>query len=66
MTTRLASHAGSWYSAAPKELSTELNEWLEEVGTSVKEIDVGIGDNTNQGLEWDILPIPGARVIIAP
>jgi MEMO1 family protein len=66
MTTRVASHAGSWYSAAPKELSATLDEWLEEIGSHVKEVDVEIGDSARQCLEWNTLPIPGARVIIAP
>ena len=51
MTTRAASHAGSWYSSMPSELSTELDEWLAEVPESI---------------ESRKLPIPGARVIIAP
>lgn len=66
MTTRVASHAGSWYSAAPKELSSTLDEWLDEVGSRVEEVNIGIGDNAEQCLEWNTLPIPGARVIIAP
>jgi predicted class III extradiol MEMO1 family dioxygenase len=66
MTARVASHAGTWYSAAPKELSAELDVWLKEVGTNVKELDVGTGESAKEGLRWDTLPIPGARVIIAP
>ena len=66
MTTRAASHAGSWYSAAPKELSATLDEWLEAVGSAVEEVSVGIGGNAGQCLKWNTLPIAGARVIIAP
>jgi hypothetical protein len=51
MTTREASHAGSWYSSRPSTLSSELDEWLAQVPASIK------------GKE---LPIPGARIIIAP
>jgi MEMO1 family protein len=51
MTTRAASHAGSWYTASPSILSSELDGWLAKV------VDGSKGIN---------LPIPGARVIIAP
>jgi hypothetical protein len=51
MTTRVASHAGSWYSSRASTLSGELDEWLAQVPTSI------------DGKE---LPVPGARVIIAP
>ncbi|KAG9244667.1 MEMO1 family [Calycina marina] len=51
MTTRSASHAGSWYSSRPSKLSSELAEWLAEVPKSIDGKD---------------LPVPGARVIIAP
>jgi MEMO1 family protein len=51
MTTRAATHAGLWYKASSSELSTQLDEWLADV---VK------------GSEEKELPIPGARVIIAP
>lgn len=49
MTTRYASHAGSWYSSNRKKLQSELEEWLETVN-----------------IEGTVLPVPGARVIIAP
>jgi predicted class III extradiol MEMO1 family dioxygenase len=51
MNIRSASHAGSWYSAQPSKLSKELDEWLEQVP--------GVVDGQQ-------LPIPNARVIIAP
>jgi hypothetical protein len=51
MTTREASHAGSWYSSRPSTLSSGLDEWLAQVPASI------------EGKE---LPIPGARIIIAP
>jgi hypothetical protein len=51
MATRVASHAGSWYSSRASTLSSELDEWLAQVPTSI------------DGKE---LPVPGARVIIAP
>jgi hypothetical protein len=51
MATREASHAGSWYSSRPSILSSELDEWLAQVPASI------------EGKE---LPIPGARIIIAP
>lgn len=49
--TREATHAGSWYDSRPSVLSGALDEWLEKVPTTV------------DGKE---LPIPKARVIIAP
>lgn len=49
--TREATHAGSWYDGRPSVLSGALDEWLEKVPTTV------------DGKE---LPIPKARVIIAP
>jgi hypothetical protein len=51
MTTRAASHAGSWYNASPSILSSDLDKWLAKAAKDSKEMD---------------LPIPGARVIIAP
>lgn len=51
MSTRAAKHAGSWYEEDPRKLSKELDGWLSKVPDNVK------GDD---------LPIPGARVIIAP
>jgi predicted class III extradiol MEMO1 family dioxygenase len=51
MGTREASHAGSWYEANPKKLSSQLDEFLDQVPAT---------------LDGSDLPIPGARVIIAP
>ncbi|ORY55513.1 MEMO1 family [Pseudomassariella vexata] len=49
--TREASHAGSWYKGNPTVLSQELDEFLADVPNSIND---------------SSLPIPGAKVIIAP
>ncbi|KAG0645685.1 Mediator of 2-driven cell motility 1 [Hyphodiscus hymeniophilus] len=51
MSTRSASHAGSWYTSNPWKLSQELDEYLARVPPSIDDLQ---------------LPIPGARVIIGP
>jgi predicted class III extradiol MEMO1 family dioxygenase len=51
MTSRIASHAGSWYTEDPKALSAELDRFLERVPNTI---------------EAHPIPVPGARVIIAP
>jgi len=51
MTTRAPSHAGSWYTANQTILSSDLDKWLAKVAEDSEE---------------EVLPIPGARVIIAP
>lgn len=51
MGTREASHAGSWYEDDPDQLSSQLDEFLGRVPETL--------DGSN-------LPIPKARVIIAP
>ncbi|KAK1753443.1 MEMO1 family [Echria macrotheca] len=51
MGTREASHAGSWYEDDPVELSKQLDDFLGRVP---------------EALDDNGLPIPGARVIIAP
>ncbi|KAL2018756.1 hypothetical protein VTK56DRAFT_462 [Thermocarpiscus australiensis] len=51
MGTREASHAGSWYEDDADELSSQLDEFLNRVPET---------------LDDKSLPIPGARVIIAP
>ncbi|KAG8533062.1 uncharacterized protein KY384_001845 [Bacidia gigantensis] len=52
MTTRTASHAGSWYTGDGQVLSEELEGWLNDVNSQIE--DVGK------------IPLAGARVIIAP
>ena len=52
MSTRQASHAGSWYDDDGITLSKELDEWLGQVEKSIDGI--------------SITPQEGARVIIAP
>ena len=52
MSTRQASHAGSWYEDDSKELSKKLDKWLGQVDTSID----GIG----------VIPQEGARIIIGP
>ncbi|OIW28180.1 UPF0103-domain-containing protein [Coniochaeta ligniaria NRRL 30616] len=48
---REASHAGSWYVGNPDRLSAQLDEYLDKVPNTIDGVDV---------------PVPGARVIIAP
>ncbi|KAI9834365.1 MAG: hypothetical protein M1819_002976 [Sarea resinae] len=52
MVRREASHAGSWYSDDKLTLSSQLDQWLDQVPDSIE----GVGP----------LPPAGARVIIAP
>ena len=52
MSSREASHAGSWYSDSTRTLTRQLDDWLAQVPDSM--------DNVGS------LPVPGARVIIAP
>ncbi|KAL4891792.1 MEMO1 family [Aspergillus ambiguus] len=52
MQPRDASHAGSWYSDNQRTLARQLDQWLAQVPDHIE----GVGS----------LPIPGARVIIAP
>lgn len=61
MTTRAASHAGSWYTASSSSLSRELDGWLGEVGKNRE-------GKTSEARENEavVYPVPGARVIIAP
>ncbi|KAF4635275.1 hypothetical protein G7Y89_g2827 [Cudoniella acicularis] len=51
MTTRVASHADSWYKGDPEQLGAQLDQFLAQVPDTV---------------EGSSLPVPGARVIIAP
>ncbi|KAK6433738.1 hypothetical protein LTR95_010080 [Oleoguttula sp. CCFEE 5521] len=55
------SHAGSWYSSSKSKLDGELEAWLDAVKAPVK----CIGPESD-GQTIDQLPVPGARVIIAP
>ncbi|TKA79120.1 hypothetical protein B0A55_02426 [Friedmanniomyces simplex] len=59
--TREASHADSWYSASKSQLNAQLDAWLAAVPTPVK----CIGPRT-EGQSITDLPVPGARMIIAP
>ncbi|KAL4998842.1 MEMO1 family [Aspergillus recurvatus] len=52
MSSRAASHAGSWYSGNRQTLTLQLDQWLERVPDALE----GLGS----------LPVPGARIIIAP
>ncbi|KAI9171814.1 memo-like protein [Paramyrothecium foliicola] len=51
MVTRAASHANSWYTGNPKHLRVILDEYLSRVPDTI---------------DRSSLPIPGARIIIAP
>lgn len=51
MDTRLAKKAGSWYQAAEDDLMRDINKFLAKVPETVDD---------------SPLPIPGARIIIAP
>jgi predicted class III extradiol MEMO1 family dioxygenase len=51
MSIRAAGKAGSWYEASPNQLGSELDEYLSDVPETI---------------EGSSLPIPGARIIIAP
>ncbi|KAI5206356.1 UPF0103-domain-containing protein [Aureobasidium subglaciale] len=61
MSTREPSHAGSWYSSSKSQLSGQLDGWLSKVDTPVHPI----GQVSSQE-SLSSLPVPGARVIIAP
>lgn len=52
MSSREASHAGSWYSDDGPTLSRQLDRYLDQVPDEIE----GVGQ----------LPIPGARIIIGP
>ncbi|KAF4549654.1 MEMO1-like protein [Elsinoe fawcettii] len=62
MSIREASHAGSWYTSSGSQLSSQLDGWLNEVKTPVK----GIGASSGTSVSENALPVPGARIIIAP
>lgn len=52
MSSREASHAGSWYSDDGPTLSRQLDRYLDQVPNEIE----GLGQ----------LPVPGARIIIGP
>ncbi|KAL4912790.1 MEMO1 family [Aspergillus aurantiobrunneus] len=52
MSSRAASHSGSWYSDDRRALTHQLDQWLAQVPDTIE----GLGS----------LPVPGARIIIAP
>jgi predicted class III extradiol MEMO1 family dioxygenase len=52
MSSRKALHSGTWYSDHGPTLADQLDQWLNEVPDEIP----GVGT----------LPIPGARIIIAP
>ncbi|KAL4878369.1 MEMO1 family [Aspergillus karnatakaensis] len=52
MGTRAASHSGSWYSDDRRVLTNQLDQWLAQVPDNIERL--------------GSLPIPGARIIIAP
>lgn len=60
-TVRHASHAGSWYSSSKSQLDGQLEGWLSAVKPPVS----CIGPQS-AGQTYSELPVPGARVIIAP
>lgn len=58
---RDASHAGSWYTASPIQLSSQLEAWLAAVKTPISCI-----GPASEGQTVPDVPVPGARMIIAP
>ncbi|CAK3981251.1 Hypothetical predicted protein [Lecanosticta acicola] len=58
---REASHAGSWYTDNEAQLNRQLDGWLHAVSTPVS----CIGPQS-EGESIPQLPVPGARMIIAP
>jgi predicted class III extradiol MEMO1 family dioxygenase len=51
MSIRSAGKAGAWYVASPDDLGSELDEYLSDVPETI---------------DGSSLPLPGARIIIAP
>ncbi len=58
---RDASHAGSWYTDSKLQLSSQLDGWLAAVNPPVNLIAPG-----SEGQTVSELPVPNARMIIAP
>ena len=52
MPSRRPYHAGSWYTDSARTLTRELDEWLAQVPEKMDHV--------------GSLPVPGARIIIAP
>lgn len=72
MSTRKASHAGSWYDANPEKLKTSLDAWLAHAQALLDgtlPFPKALFDRwlAQAIAEFDgTLPVPGARMIIAP
>ncbi|PWN42291.1 UPF0103-domain-containing protein [Ceraceosorus guamensis] len=80
MTTRQATHAGSWYTSSRSQLDSSLNGWLQAVkpseipprGVSAADVDVDgqLGYKRTQQAGGDAeklsLPVDGCRAVIAP
>ena len=58
---REASHAGSWYTDSKSQLNSQLDGWLHAVKPPV----TCIGPQS-EGQTAGEVPVPGARMIIAP
>lgn len=68
MTTRAASHAGSWYTSNGVKLDEQLTSWLSAVQGERFPLseDVAREDASTRRGDPTFLPIPGIRAIIAP
>ncbi|MCJ1313556.1 hypothetical protein MMC25_007235 [Agyrium rufum] len=62
MSSRTASHAGSWYTSNGSQLSKQLDGWLADCTTEFDQLKQQEGIHKETGS----IPKPGARVIIAP
>lgn len=58
---REATHAGSWYTDSQSQLNSHMDGWLDAVKPPVK----CIGPKSEGEMVGEV-PVPGARVIIAP
>ena len=58
---RQPTHAGSWYDSSKARLDSELQGWLDAVESPVTCIGPHSASETVHAL-----PVPGARIIIAP
>jgi MEMO1 family protein len=63
MAIRRASHAGSWYTSDGRQLSRQLDQWLDAVPSRTKGITELSSIDTAPELT---IPSTGARAIIAP